>query len=97
MQGIHQDSGQKHSLPGQEGGNSPAVPHLRRDLRREASQEDGGRGGEPQDKTKRHWGDVAGFDKTASKRARLNMDKKSEWLDLALNNVKPKDGYFVLD
>ena len=40
---------------------------------------------------------MAGFDKTASKRARLNMDKKSEWLDLAFNNVKPKDGYFVLD
>jgi len=30
---------------------------------------------ELRDKTKRHWGDGAGLDKTASKRARLNMDK----------------------
>ena len=33
---------------------------------------------ELRDKTKRHLGDGAGLDKTAGKRARLNMDKKSE-------------------
>ena len=33
---------------------------------------------ELRDKTKRRWGDGAGLDKTVSKRARLNMDKKSE-------------------
>ena len=33
---------------------------------------------ELRDKTKRHLGDGSGLDKTASKRARLNMDKKSE-------------------
>ena len=33
---------------------------------------------ELRDKTKRHWGDGAGLDKTASKRARLSLDKKNE-------------------